>query len=114
MPLVPHELPAEVQIRLVLIVGPAAQRDIARLMLSAFPIGPLMMVLHAARASAATTLLIDERATPPIALPYLAPDRGRDGACPSIATAIVTLLATSIAAARLVGDRRLLPERIIE
>ncbi len=64
--LAPHEILPEVQIRLVLIVGPAAQRDIVRLMLSAFSIRLLVMVLHAARASAATTLLIDERAATPV------------------------------------------------
>ncbi len=95
VPLVPHELPPEVQIRLVLIVGPAAQRDIARPVLSAFPVGILVMVLHAARAPAAATLLIDERATTPIALPYLAPDRGRDGARSSIATLIATKVHSS-------------------
>ncbi len=56
VPLVPHELPPEVQIRLVLIVGPAAQRDIVRLVLSAFPAGSVVMVLHRARAPA--TILI--------------------------------------------------------
>ena len=110
VPLVPHELPPEVQIRLVLIVGPAAQRDIVRLVLSAFPVGSLVMVLHRARASAAATLLIDERATTTVALPHLAPDRGRDGACSATATSI----ATPIAAALLVGDRGLLRERILE
>ena len=114
VPLVPHELPPEVQIRLVLIVGPAAQRDIVRPVLSAFPIGLLVMVLHAARASAAPTLLIEERATTPIALPYLAPDRGRDGACSSVATPIARPIATPIAAARRAGDRGLLRERILE
>ncbi|MEE8310738.1 MAG: hypothetical protein V3R77_00685, partial [Candidatus Binatia bacterium] len=91
--LVPHELPPEVQIRLVLIVGPAAQRDIAGLVLSAFPVGILVMVLHRARAPAAAALLIDERATTPIALPYLAPDRGRDGACSLVATPIARPIA---------------------
>ena len=104
--LVPHEVSSEVQIRLVLIVGPAAQRDIARLMLSAFSVGLLVMVLHAARAPATTPLLIDERATTTVALPHLAPDRGRDGAC--------SLLATSIAGAPVVGDGSLLLERIVE
>ena len=118
VPLVPHELPAEIQIRLVSIVGPAAQRDIARLVLSAFPIGILVMVLHATRAPAAATPLIYERATTPIALPHLAPDRGRDGACSSVATPIARPIATSIvtpiAAARWAGDRGLLRERILE
>ncbi len=104
--LAPHEASPEIQIRLVLIVGPAAQRDIARLMLSAFPVWLLVMVLHAARTSATTTLLIDERATPAVALPDLASDRGWDGACSSIAT--------SIAAVRVVGDRSLLLKRILE
>ncbi|MEE8311748.1 MAG: hypothetical protein V3R77_05785 [Candidatus Binatia bacterium] len=120
--LVPHELPPEVQIRLVLIVGAAAQRDIARLMLSTFPVGILVMVLHRARAPAAATLLIDERATTPVALPHLASDRGRDGARSSVATpiarpiptSIATLIATSISAARWAGDRGLLRERILE
>ena len=114
VPLVPHELAAEVQIRLGLIVGPAAQRDIARLVLSAFPVGILVMVLHRARAPAAATLLIDERATTPVALPYLAPDRGRDGACSLIATSVASSIATLISVARWVSDRSLLPERVVE
>ncbi len=114
MPRVPHELPPEIQIRLVLIVGPAAQRDIVRPVLSAFPIGPVVMVLHRARASAATTLLIDERAATTVAPPYLASDRGRNGARLSNATPIVRSLATSIAAARLVGNRSLRLERFVE
>ena len=101
-----HEVFPEIQIRLVLIVGSAAQRDVARLMLSAFPVGLLVMVLHAARASATTTLLIDERATTTVAPPYLAPDRRWDGACLSATS--------SIATACVVGERSLLLERIVE
>jgi hypothetical protein len=58
-----------------LIVGPAAQREVISLMLSAFPIGLLVMVLHAAPASTTT-----ERAATTVALPYLAPDRRWNGA----------------------------------
>ncbi len=112
--LAPHEVSPEVQIRLVLIVGPAAQRDIACLMLSAPPVRLLVMVLHAARASATTTLLIDERAATTVASPYLASDRGWDGACSSIARSIARLIATSIAAGRVVGDCSLLLERVGE
>ena len=104
--LVPHEILPEVQVRLVLIMGPAAQCDVARLMRSAFPVGLFVMVFHAARASTATTLLIDERATTTVTSPYLASDSGRDGAC--------SLIATSIAGARSVGDRSLLFECIVE
>ena len=106
----PHEIAAEVQIRLVLIMSPAAQRDVAHLMLSAFPIGLLVMVLHAARASAATALFIDERATATVASPYLTSDRCRDGSCSAIATSTATLIAEAAS----VGDRRLLSERIVE
>jgi hypothetical protein len=63
-------------------------------------------VLHAACAPATTTLLIDERATTTVALPYLASDRRWDGACSAVAS--------SIAAACVVGDRGLLLERLIE
>ena len=105
-----HELPAEVQIRLVLIMGPAAQRDVARPVPSAFPVGILVMVLHAARTSAAATLLIDEGATATVTSPYLASDCRRDGACSAIARSSVT----STAGALLVGDRSLLSERIVE
>ena len=97
-----------------MIVGPAAQLDIARLVLSAFPVGILVMVLHAARTSAATAPLIDERATATVALPHLAPDRSRDGACSSVATPIARPIPTSISAARRAGDRGLLRERILE
>jgi hypothetical protein len=76
-----HEVFPEVQIRLVLIVGPAAQRNVVCLMLSAFPVRLLVMILHAACASATTTLLIDECATTSVALPYLAPDRRGFGGC---------------------------------
>ena len=109
-----HELPAEVQIRLILIVGPAAQRDIARLMLSAFPVGILVMVLHAARALAATTLLVDEGATTTVASPDLASDRCRDGACSPSAGSSPSLTDGPIARPRLVGERSLLLERLGE
>ena len=89
-----------------MIVGAAAQRDVGHLVLSAFPEGLLVMVLHAARASATTTLLIDERATTTVALPYLASDRRWDGACLSATS--------SIATARVVGERSFLLERIVE
>ena len=107
-----HELPAEVQIRLILIVGPAAQRDIIHAMPSAFPVGFFVMVLHSASASAATTLGIDERATPPVALPYLASDRCRDGASSAVAVFFATF--TSFAGARSIGERGLFCERIHE
>jgi hypothetical protein len=58
-----HELPPKVQIRLILIMAPAAQRDIAHPMLATFSIGLFVMKLYTPRASTATTLLIDERAT---------------------------------------------------
>jgi hypothetical protein len=113
-----HEVSPEIQICLVLIVGPAAQRDVVCLMLSAFPIGLLVMILHAARASATTTLLIDERATTTVALPYLASDRRWDGACSAIVSSIAwpsaSTVVSSIALARVVGDRGLLLERIVE
>ena len=85
--LVPHELPPEVEIRLILIMRPAAQRDVARLVLSAFPIRSLVMVLDPASGLAASTPGVDECATTPIALPQLAPERCRDGARSSIAAA---------------------------
>ncbi len=112
--LVPDEVSPEVYIRLVLIVGPAAQRDIACLMLSAPPIRRLVMVLHATCASATTTLLIDECATTTVALPYLASDGGGDGAGSAIVTSLARLIATSIVAAGVVGDRSLLLECILE
>ena len=111
LPLVPHELPPEVQIRLILIMRPAAQRDVVHLMPATFPIGLLVMVLHATCDLAATTALIDERATTTVASPYLASDRGRDGACSAVATSIVTAL---IGGEGSVGDRSLLFERIVE
>ena len=107
-----HEISAEVEIRLVLIVGPAAQRDIARRMLTAFPIGLLVMVLHTVRGSAATILLIDERATTTVTSPYLASDSSRDRACSAIATFSVT--STLIAGGRSVGHRGFLFKRIVE
>ena len=82
-----HEIPPEAQIRLVLIVRPAAQRDVARLVLSAFPVRSLVMVLDPARGPAASTPGVDECATTPIALARLAPERCRDGARSSIAAA---------------------------
>ena len=100
-----HELSAEVQICLVLIVGPAAQRDIAHRMLPAFPIGLFVMVFHTARASAATTLLIDERATTAVPSPYFASDGCRDGASSAIAISRATSTATWIGTRSIAGAR---------
>jgi len=107
---VSHELPAEVQIRLILVVGPTAQRDVSHFVLSAFPVGLFVMVLHRMSASAAATLVIEERATTPVALPYLASDRCRDGASSAVAVSFATF--TSIAGTGSVGERRFLLERI--
>ena len=74
-PFAPHEAFPEVQIRLVLIVSLAAQRDVARLVLPAFPVGPVVMVLHAACGAAATTPPVDEGATAAVALPDRTSDR---------------------------------------
>ena len=109
-----HELRSEIQIRLVLIVSPAAQRDIACLMPSTFAVGIDMMEFYTARASAATPLIIDERASATVTSPHLAPDRRRDGAGSAVATSIGTSGVTLSAEAGLIGDRRLFSERIVE
>ena len=106
----PHELPAEIQIRLILIMGPAAQRDVVHTMPSAFSVGLFVMVLHAARGSAAATLVIEERATTPVALPYLASDRCGYGASSAVAVFLTTFM--SHAGARWIGERGFFCERI--
>jgi hypothetical protein len=58
-----HEITPKVEIRLVLLVGSAAQLDVLRLMPSAFPVRHFVMVLDTARLATAPSLLVDERAT---------------------------------------------------
>ena len=93
-----------------MIVGPTTQRDVARFVPSAFSVGLFVMVLHAARASAAAPLVIEERATPPVALPYLASDRCGYGASSAVAVSFATF--TSVAGARSIGERGFLLEYI--
>ena len=111
-----HELLAEIQIRLILIVGPAAQRDVVHVMPAAFSVGLFVMVLHRACAPAAVTLVIEESATTPVALPYLASDRRGYGASSAVASSFALSFATftSIAGAGSVDERGLLLERIVE
>lgn len=125
-PLVPHEILSEVQVGLILIVSPAAQRDVVHLVLPTLPVRPFVVVLNAARAPAAASPPVDERATAMVALPYLASNRGRDRACSSIAatigSAVVSLIIDSVApvvvkttaGVRTIGNGSLLPERLIE
>ena len=110
----PHELLAEVQIRLILIVGPAAQRDVVHVMPAAFSVGLFVMVLHRACAPAAVTLVIDERATTPVALPYFASDRRGYGASSAVASSFALSFATftSIAGAGSIRKRGLFCERV--
>jgi hypothetical protein len=67
-----HEPLSEIQIRLVLIVGVTAQRDVAVFVSAAFPKRKLVVILDPPSRAAAPAVVIDKRATPGVAPPHLA------------------------------------------
>jgi len=62
-------------------VSPTTQRDVANFVLTAFCVGPDVVVLDRPCSRAAVALFINERAATAVALPNLAPNGGWDRTC---------------------------------
>ena len=71
-----HEVSAEVEIGLVLVVSRAAQRDVVGLVRTAFPVGADVVILHGPFGAAAPTMFIHKCAATVVAVPDLAANRG--------------------------------------